>query len=117
MKADMAERLVLNRRRLEEEHARLLEAQAQVRHMPCPMGIVSCYFGACLVRSSKGGLWLSTVDPVWPVLKVEEGEGKQRKQTPLILVVFTLQTTKCISLGIVKQDFLPDFLRSFSTLS
>lgn len=30
IRADMAERLVLNRQRLEEEHASFLEAQAQV---------------------------------------------------------------------------------------
>lgn len=32
LRADMTERLALNRQRLEEEHANLLEVQAQVRH-------------------------------------------------------------------------------------
>ena len=33
LRADMTERLTLNRQRLEEEHANLLEAQAQVSHV------------------------------------------------------------------------------------
>lgn len=33
LRADMTERLALNRQRLDEEHAKLLEAQAQVRYV------------------------------------------------------------------------------------
>lgn len=41
LRADMTERLALNRQRLEEEHARLLEAQAQVSHAAMHT-VVSC---------------------------------------------------------------------------
>ena len=42
MRAHMAERLVLNKQRLEEEHANLLEAQAKVSHNGMQTSVFSC---------------------------------------------------------------------------
>ena len=46
LKADLADRLVLNRQRIEEEHAALMQAQAQV-HMAF-LHVLPCSLSRCL---------------------------------------------------------------------